>query len=629
MNRRRSISVAIIALVIGLIYVYRLFQLQVLDDNYRLLAEKISLRKEIIHPQRGLIFDRNGKLIVYNEPVYDLMIRVPYKGEPIDTQAFCNIIKITKDDFYNRLEKSKKKAYRQKSVFIKNIPKNIYVALQERIFEFDAFFFEVRNDRQYKFNSGAHLLGYLGEIDKKQLENQEDDTYGPGDFVGKEGVEKFYESYLRGKKGIRYSYVDNRGYTKGAFEDGRLDVQPEDGSSIYLSIDIDLQIFGEELLQNKMGSVVALDPRTGEVLALISSPYYNPAYFTIENRGKYYNAVLKDPSKPLYNRAVSAPYPPGSTFKPIMALVAMHNKIIDDSYRYGCAGGYQLGSRRIACHSHPSYIGIDRSIAYSCNSFYCAIFKQMMNANKYDDTRDAYNSWYNTVKLFGIGTQLGIDISAESKGWLRSADYYDNNLGVGKWNYARIISVSFGQGELGLTPLQMANYTAAIANSGYYYTPHVVKELEDIDTIPSKFKTKNKTYISPEHFDIIKRGMEQVMTGGTAYSAAIPGIKIAGKTGTIQNPHGKNHSAFVGFAPVDSPLIAIAVVVEESGYGATWAAPIATLMMEKYLSEDTISKKPYVVERLKNANLIPERWRDQQFDKIIAKMKANARDPRN
>jgi penicillin-binding protein 2 len=625
MNNRRSYVVGICALLIGIIYAYRLVQLQVLDDKYAILAEKISLKKEIIHPQRGLIFDRNGKLLVSNEPVYDFMIRIPHKGDPVDTNLLCQFLNISKETFYEKLIKAKKSAYRQKAVFVKNVSKQIFVALQERLFEFDGFFFEVRNDRKYQYNSAAHLLGYLGEVNKEALESQSDEYYGPGDFVGKEGVEFFYENYLRGKKGIRYSYIDNLGYTKGAFADGQMDISPEDGKSLYLSIDIDLQMFGEKLLQNKMGSVVALDPKTGEVLALISSPYYNPEYFTIEKRGKYYNAVLNDPSKPLYNRAVSAPYPPGSTFKPVMSLVAMHNDIIDENFVYGCGGGYQLGARRIACHAHPYHVGIEKSIAYSCNSFYCSIFKQMMTSNKFKNTKDAYNSWYKTVQLFGIGTQLGIDISSESQGWLRSSEYYDKNLGLGQWNYGRIISVAFGQGELGLTPLQMANFTAVIANGGNYYIPHLVKSLEGIDTIPAKYRKLQRTFISPDHFEVIKSGMAQVMTGGTGYGASIPGITIAGKTGTVQNPHGKNHSAFVSFSPVESPKIVVAVVVEESGYGASWAAPIATLIIEKYLSQDSVSKKPYMIERMVNANLIPERWREKQFQKIISQMEQNGK----
>ncbi|MBR9861144.1 penicillin-binding protein 2 [bacterium] len=610
MLSRRSYYIYAAVLIVAMIYVYRLFQLQVLDDKYAVLADKISLRKQTIYPQRGLIFDRNKKLLVYNEPVRDLMVSVPFQIEGIDTSLLCELIGIDTTEFRERLERAEKNAYQRKAVFLKNVSNKIYARIHERLFEFKGFFFEIRQDRNYKYVSSAHVLGFLGEVSRSDLESQESDYYEQGDFVGKKGVEQFYEEFLRGEKGEKYIYIDKLGTSKGSYQDGRLDIEPVDGNDLILTIDIALQEYGEQLLQNKMGSMVAIQPKTGEILALISSPFYNPRNFNIQNRSEFYGKAAVNPTKPLFNRAVSAPYPPGSTFKPLMALVALQDGAINPGTHFPCPGFYRLGGRIIRCHGHPSPTSLERSIASSCNTFYCHTFRTMMQLDKYEDTEAAYRSWYNYLQSFGLGRALGIDVNGESKGWLKDAEFYDRMHGKGSWIYANIISLSFGQGELGFTPMQMANIAATIANRGYFYTPHVIKSISGVDTIPSKYTEKHQTLVEEKYFNAVIEGMKLVTISGTAAHVAIEGIQIAGKTGTVQNPHGKNHSAYMAFAPADDPEIAIAVVVEESGYGATWAAPMAHLMIEKYMFPDSTTKKQYLEERLMNADLIPEKYKN-------------------
>tara|TARA_B110000879_G_scaffold213003_1_gene312767 strand:+ start:7483 stop:9348 length:1866 start_codon:yes stop_codon:yes gene_type:complete len=611
MNKLRSNYIYFAVVLIGFIYILRLLQIQVLDDKYVNIAERISLRKQTVYPQRGLIFDRNKKLIVYNDPVYDLMVSVPIRLKGIDTAAFCQLLQIERKEFDIRLAKAKRASYRGKSVFKKNVANLLYARVQERLFEFNGFFFEIRQDRNYKYNSAAHLLGYLGEVNRKQLKAQSEVYYEQGDFNGKKGVERFYENELRGVKGEEYFYVDKFGVSRGSYKEGKLDKEAIDGNNLHLSIDIALQQYGEKLLDNKMGSVVAIEPQTGEVLALISSPFYNPAKFNIQNRGKFYNMAINDPTKPIFNRAVSAPYPPGSTFKPVMALLGIEDGAISKNTHFGCPGYYRLGRRIIKCHGHTFSTSLQRSIASSCNTYYCNTFKNMMQLEKYENTEAAYNSWQTYLRSFGLGKKLGIDISGEYRGWLKDAAFYDKMHGAGRWNYARIISLSFGQGELGLTPLQIANVAASIANRGYYYTPHVVRQLENMESIPEKYLVKNYTMISPDNFGPVIEGMQEVTISGTASHIAIPGINIAGKTGTVQNPHGKNHSAYMAFAPVDNPKIAIAVVVEEAGYGSTWAAPIAHLMIERYLMGDSIgpSARAYLEKKMIDSDLIPNKYK--------------------
>ena len=609
MLSRRSYYIYGAVVLVALMYIIRLFQLQVLSDEYAAIAEKISLRKQTIYPQRGLIFDRNENLLVYNDPVRDLMVSVPIRIEGIDTVLFCDLLGIDTTEFRERLERAEKRAYQRKAVFLKNVNNSVYAKIHERLFEFKGFFFEIRQDRNYKFVSSAHVLGFLGEVTKSDLEAQDTPYYEQGDFMGKKGVEQFYENYLRGEKGERYIYIDKLGTSKGSYQDGKLDVSPIDGQDIYLTIDIRLQEFGEQLLQNKMGSMVAIQPKTGEILALISSPFYDPRTFNIQNRSKYYGKAAMDETKPLYNRAVSAPYPPGSTFKPLMALVGLQDGAIHPGTHYPCPGYYRLGSRIIRCHGHPSPTSLKRSIASSCNTFYVYTFKSMMQQDKYQNTEEAYQAWYNYLQSFGLGKKLGIDVNGESAGWLKASDFYDRMHGKGAWIYANIISLSFGQGELGFTPMQMANIAAAISNKGYFYTPHVIKSISGIDTIPSIYTTKHMTMVEEKFFYPVIEGMNEVTKTGTGAYVAIPNINIAGKTGTVQNPHGKNHSAYMAFAPVEDPEIAIAVVVEESGYGATWAAPMAHLMIEKYIFPDSTSKRPELVDKMMNADLIPEKYK--------------------
>ena len=591
-----------VLVLVGVIFTVRLFFLQIVDTSNYYKAQSYGSNEIVIHPSRGTIVDRNGKLMVFNDAIYDLMV-VPEKAKNFDKAYLCRELGIDTAEFNKRLKKASRYNIKEPAVIYKSLSKELYTRMQEILYQFPAFYIETKIDRRYNINGAAHLLGYMGEVSEKQL--KEDKYYRPGDIKGISGIEKAYEIYLRGKKGRKVVLVDKFSKQQGSFAGGKFDSLPIPGQNIVSAIDMDLQQFGEELLKNKIGSIVAIEPATGEVLAIVNSPNYDPNLLVGQQRDKNFNSLLLDPRKPLFNRALKSPYPPGSTFKTVQALIGLNEGVLHSYTKYPCRGGYHMGSITVGCHPHASPLELERSIAQSCNAYYCNVYRSIIDNPKYSSVQDGYTQWTKYLNSFSLGMKTGIDLPEESKGIVKQSQYFEKIFGK-NWRSSNVISLSIGQGEVGLTPLQMANVSATIANRGFYYTPHVVRSIGDNNFVPAEFKVKHRTMVAPEFFDTVVAGMAKVtQPGGTAWRCSIEGIDICGKTGTAQNPHGDHHSLFIAFAPRDNPKIAICVVVENGGAGAAYAAPIACLMIERYLATDKTqpSKKPDMLKRMLEANL--------------------------
>jgi penicillin-binding protein 2 len=595
----RKFIVSGIFIVVGLIYIIRLFYIQVIDVSYKLSANNNVLRYVTEFPSRGLIYDRKGRLMVYNEAVYDLMI-IPKQVKNIDTAEFCKLIGISTEIFKKKFFKAKNYSPVKSSIFEKQLSAETYAAFQEKQYKFAGFWVEARTLRKYPKPVAGHTLGYIGEVDSGVC--KKNPYYRMGDYIGISGIEQAYEKELRGKRGLKIQMVDVFNRIKGSFQEGRFDTLAVSGDNLITSLDAVIQEYGEQLMQNKMGSIAAIDPSTGEILAMVNGPNYDPNLMVGRVRTQNYAKMLVDPTKPLFNRAQQAYYPPGSTFKLINGLIGQQEGNLFPSTRYSCHRGYQMGSIKIGCHEHPSPLDLRQSVQQSCNAYYCNVFRTIIDNPKYTSTEQAYNVWRNYVLSFGVGKKLNIDLPHELRGMVPSQEYYDKYFGKGHWRSSTIVSLAIGQGELGVTPLQMANIMAVIANRGYYYIPHIVKAVGDKLYIKPEYQKKNYSMINPKYFDIMIDGMQDVVESGTAAASKVKGITICGKTGTAQNPHGKDHSLFVGFAPRENPKIAIAVMVENGGFGAAWAAPIASLMIEKYLT-DTISR-PAIEKRMLEGNTI-------------------------
>ncbi len=607
----RAILISIFFGLIGLIFVIRLFVLQVIDPTYKYLADSNTHRKITEFPSRGLIFDRNGKLLVSNQAVYDVMI-IPREVKAFDTLDFCNALNITRtelDGLFQELRqniRNRKASTFKPSVFFKQLSAEQYGIFQEKLYKFSGFHVQRRTLRKYEFHHAAHVLGYVGEVNDAML--QRDSYYALGDYTGISGIENTYENYLRGAKGARYVLVDVHGREKGLLRGGRIDTSAISGKDLTLTLDIDLQAYGEFLMQNKIGSIVAIEPATGEILAMISSPGYDPALLVGRERSKNFPVLSNDPLFPLLNRAIMSGYPPGSTFKTVMALIGMQEGVLKESTRYGCQMGYHARGLSVGCHAHSSPLDLVPSISNSCNAYYCNVFRTVLDNPAVGTPQKGLDKWKEYLLNFGFGSRLGSDFFNESRGFIPGSSYYDRIYGGRRWGSLTVISLSIGQGELLTTPIQMANMTAAIANKGRFYTPHVLKSVKN-DTIPMRFRTIHQTGIDSVHFVPVIDGMEQAVWGdygSTARIARIPDVRICGKTGTAQNPHGKDHSIFVAFAPKDNPKIAIAVYVENGGFGATYAAPIASLMVEKYLKQEIHTSRKWLETRMVEANLINE-----------------------
>lgn len=589
---------------VAFIYVIRLALMQLFDDSYLRSAQENVLQEQTIYPARGLVYDRNGELLVYNDAIYDLTV-IPEQMKGLDTNEFCRVLGITYEDFVSRFEKIKRGVgyapYRP-AVFEKQLTIPIYAAFQEKLFDFPGFYVEVRTDRKYQHNNAAHIMGYIGEVTDRDIEKS-NGYYRMGDLKGISGVERSYEEVLRGRKGVRYVLVDSKNRTQGRYKEGMFDTAAVAGQNITLSIDQKLQELGEQLMNNKIGSVVAIEPATGEILALVSMPTYDPNLFVGRQRGNNYMKLLKDPSKPLFNRPLAAPYPPGSIFKVLMSLVGQQEGVLTPNTLYGCYGGYHMGGLTVGCHPHPSPLNLRGAVAVSCNAYFCHVYRSVIDNLMYPNSESAYKKWYEHISSFGIGHKLGVDLFGEGSGFLPPSTYYDKVYGRFHWKSSTTISLAIGQGELGITPLQMANATALVANRGYYITPHVVKKIDGKPNPNPEFNKKHWSTVDTPYYGIVIDGMQDVIEKGTGRVAIIPGIAICGKTGTAQNPHGKDHSVFFAFAPKENPKIAIAVFVENAGFGATWAAPIASLMIEQYLTGKHDTRK-YLLERMLKGNLV-------------------------
>lgn len=580
---KRRFVIGGMVVVVVLIYVIRLFVLQIIDRTTDAQADSNALVRQTVYPSRGLIYDRNGELLVFNQPIYEVTLIMNEMRNGFDTLAFCHALHIDREAFDTRIkEMSNRRRNRGFStytpqVFMGQLAKEDVAELQESLFLFSGVQVRKRTLRDYTYAAAAHVLGSVGEVSQRDIDD--DPYYTAGDYAGRDGIEQTYESVLRGTKGVEVMMRDSRGRIQGSYHDGELDRPAQAGQDLTLTLDIHLQALAEELLQHKIGSVVAIEPSTGDILALASSPTWDPKMLVGKERSANYNQLLRDASKPLLNRATQAAYPPGSTFKTLQALVCLQEGAITPQTRYACNGP---ASTPIKCtHHHGSPVALAEAIEQSCNPYFWAAFRDMLQLQGYgegnEDFRRQYQKWCDDVMQFGFGHPFSdTDIGFQASGSIPTTAFYDRYYGKTGWKAITIRSLSIGQGELLVTPLQLANQAAAIANEGYFITPHLQKH----DTMQLH---RHELAIEPQHFQAVKEGMHHVMLYGTGRYYAIEGVEVGGKTGTVQNPHGKDHAIFIGFAPIDNPQIAVAVVVENAGYGATWAAPLASLVIEQYL----------------------------------------------
>jgi penicillin-binding protein 2 len=606
LSDRKFIVIGVFILV-GVAYISRLFYIQVVDDSYKLDARNQAFRYATEFPVRGYIYDRNGKLLVYNEAAYDLMVLPKEISKTdFDTTEFCNLLGITKEVFLKKMKKAIQapNSPRKESIFEKQLSPKDYASLQERLYRYSGFWVQSRTLRKYPKKIAAHMLGYIGEADKNITEK--DPYYHEGDYLGISGIEKTYEKVLRGKKGMHIMMRDVHGREKGSYMNGIYDTTAIPGKELTTTIDADLQEYAENLMANKKGSVVAIDPQTGEILALVTSPTYDPNLFVGRARNKNFAKLSLDSiGKPLFNRATMASYPPGSTFKLVMALIGLNEGVLTPQTRYPCARGYPPLGGHPKCHAHPSPLELTGAIGTSCNSYFSYVFKSVIDDRKYHDTYKAYQNWRDITTSFCLGVKTGSDLANELKGNVPSIKYYDKVFGKGVWKASTVISLGIGQAEMGITPLQNANIVSIIANKGWYYTPHIVKAIHGNanDTLLDRFKVKHYTKITDTAiFNEVIAGMAKAVEAGTAAALKIEGIPYCAKTGTAQNPHGKDHSVFVCFAPKDNPKIAIGILIENAGFGATYAGPIARLMMEKYLKGEIT--RPDLEKRMLETDLI-------------------------
>lgn len=603
---KRRYVIAGFVVVIALIYGLRLFDLQLNDERYKMSAESNAFLNRTIYPSRGLIYDRNGELVVYNQPAYDVML-ISHDVTDFDTVDFCETIHITPEQLRKRFADMRDRrlnpgysAYTPQRL-ITQLSSQDYGRLQEKLYRFPGFFIQKRILRQYNYATAANVLGNLREVSAKDIER--DNYYTPGDYTGDLGVESSYEEYLRGVKGVEVLMRDALGRIQGRYEGGAHDIEPVSGRDLHLSIDIRLQQYAESLMVGKRGAIVAIEPSTGEILCMVSSPTYDPRLLVGRPRGRNYKMLTQDPSLPLFDRALGGAYPPGSTFKPTQGLIFLQEGIITTSTTYPCYHGYINGGLRVGCHSHGSPLPLKPALQTSCNAFFCWGFKNMIDRrSKYGSSAAAFEVWKKHLVSMGYGYRLGVDLPHESRGFLPNAKFYDKFYGEGRWSANTVISVSIGQGEILATPLQIANLAATIANRGWFITPHVVKEIQDT-VLPAEYRERRRPTVDAKWYPQVAEGMRMAVTGGTCRRAAIPGIEVAGKTGTAQNPHGKDHSAFMGFAPYDNPRIAVAVYVENGGFGAVFGVPIGSLVMEKYLTDTIAPSRQYMETQMLTTHL--------------------------
>ena len=604
--RRKNIIIFLIAGVI-VVYAIRLVTLQLFSDKYKSYADSNAFYKKIIYPARGVIFDRNGKLMVFNKSSYDVLVTMR-DVEDLDTLDFCNTVGITTKEFDSYMKAVKDRRLNPgyssytPQVLLSQLPVETYGVLQEKLFRFKGFSVRSRTLRSYMKPCAAHALGYVAEVNRRDIE--EDDYYVAGDYSGRTGIEKTYEEKLRGVKGVEVMLRDAHGRIKGRYENGKKDIKAVPGKDLTLSIDLELQEYAERLMVNKRGAIVAIEPQTGEILTYVSAPTYDPSLLVGRERAKNFRMLESSPQKIFMNRPIQSNYPPGSTFKPVQALVLLQEGIITPDTYYSCFRGYYYApGHKVGCHAHASPLPLVPAIATSCNAYFCAGYRAMMDSRKYKNIQEAMDTWRDYMVSLGYGYKLGVDLPYEKRGMIPNSNYYNKLYGQRGWRGATIISNAIGQGEVLATPMQIANLCATIANRGWFITPHLVKKIhgQALDTL---YTNKRYTGIDNKYFDPIVEGMRGAVLHGTAGGAGVPGIDVCGKTGTAQNSAGKDHSILMCFAPADKPRICLLVFIENGGFGATWAAPMASLLLEKYLKGSIDDSRIWMEDRLLNANIL-------------------------
>ena len=598
----RKYVIAGLLVVILIIFGFRLYNLQIEDTQYKESALSNAYLRKITYPTRGLIYDRNGNLVVYNEPTYDVMLIPRDLGRDFDTLAFAEVLGLPMDEIRTKWQEMKRQpsysAYTPQKL-LSHLSLEDYGKLQEKLFMFPGVFVQSRTIRNYKYHVGANFLGNIREVTQDEI--AKDDYYRPGDFTGDLGIEKSYETKLRGQKGVEMLMKDVHGRIKGKYEGGIHDEPPVSGKNLTLSVDMALQEYGEKLMQGKKGAIVAIQPETGEILALVTSPNYDPSLLTGKERGRNYAMLNSDTLLPLYDRTIQGTYPPGSTFKPTQALILLQEGIVNLHTAYPCSHGYVNGIR-VGCHGHSSPITLQPALQTSCNAYFCWGLKNFIDkpGAKRDDQ---FDKWKDYMVSMGYGYALGIDIPHERRGFIPNKEYYTKAFDGFKWSANTVISISIGQGEILATPLQIANLCATIANRGYFYTPHLVKKIEG-EELDEQYLIKHAPPINKEYYEYVAKGMRMAVLGGTCKGANLGGIEVAGKTGTAQNPHGKDHSAFMGFAPYDNPQIAVVAYIENAGFGAAYGVPIGSLMIEKYLNGEISEDRKKIEEKMIHSDLI-------------------------
>lgn len=605
----RQYIIAALVVIIGVIYTIQLFNLQILSPQYRDYADSNAFLRRTLYPARGAIYDRNGELLVYNRPTYDVMM-VVREMTRFDTLDFCRTLDIDIDRFHvldaemRDLRRNPGYSSYTPQLFMSQLDAEEYGLLQEKLYKFPGIYIQSRTERQYNFPNMGLILGYVAEVDKNKM--AADPYYLRGDYVGKSGIELSHELDLRGEKGVEILLRDAHGRVQGRYDEGNQDKAPVSGKDLTLGIDIELQAYGELLMQNKVGSIVMIEPSTGEILAMISAPSYDPALLTGKDFGRNYQALENDPYKPLINRSIAGTYPPGSTFKAAQGLVFLEEEIITPETMFSCYGGYPPLGGRPRCHGHHSPLAIQYALATSCNSFFSYGLNYMLNnRTKYANTRESFDVWRDHMVNMGFGYRLGIDLPSEKRGFIPNSKFYSTVFNTERWHVHNIISISIGQGEILTTPLQIANLGATIANRGHFYTPHVVSEVKN-GNLESAFTTKHETGIDRAHYELTVKGMADAVTVGTCRGINLePLVEVCGKTGTSENPHGDDHSLFMGFAPKDNPEVAIAVIVENGRYGATNAVPIARLMLQKYFRGEIPESDKWLEQTIMSREILP------------------------
>ena len=607
MKLERANKLRIGLLIMAGILIAKIFYIQIIDDRYNIDASNNSMVYDIIYPTRGVIYDRNGKIIVGNKVAYDILV-TPKEVKEFDTLLLAGVLDVEPDFIRGKMAEYRKNRRRigyQSVIMMKQLSSEKYMKFSEIQYKFPGFKGQVRSIRDYPFNAGGNLLGYVSEVDQAYLDRHPGE-YRSGDYAGKTGLEAARETDLRGEKGYHIYLRDSHNQIQTRYKDGEMDKEAIPGKDIVTTIDADLQQYGQQLMQNKVGSLVAIEPSTGEILTMVSSPGIDVEM--LADIGKHYKEIVSDPHKPMFNRAVQAPYPPGSVFKLVNGLIGLEEGVLKPEYTYPCNKGYYFGKHKLGCHAHRSPLDLEDAIMMSCNGYFCYVMRNILENRKYGSQAEALDKWHDYVSSFGFGHKLGSDFPAELGGTIPTSAYYNKVYGKGGWKFTTVISISIGQGEIGVTPLQIANMCATVANRGYYYIPHIVKDSDSL-RIDDKFRERQYTMVDTTNFKKVIKGMWKAVnsgfgSGGTASIAAVEGLDICGKTGTAQNPRGADNSVFICFAPMDNPKIAVAAYVENAGFGATWSAPIASLLVEKYLTGTISEDRKPLEERMLNGDLM-------------------------